>query len=402
MLGTIEQLARELAHALERHGKGARLLQTALFRADGKVLPRRGRHRPAVARAGAHPPAVHRPARVLGDEGDPGFGFDMVRLWALVDRAHDPLQTGLAQPDHAAELAHLIDRLGARFGCAASAARAAGHPYPGIRRAGCARSLAQSRRHSGNRLPSRFRTQDTSPIRPIRLFARPEPIEAIAEVPDGPPAQFKWRRVRTTCSCRRTRAHRHGMVARRAGPRAYARLFPRRKPGGRARLALSGRSLDPTAPAALVPARDVRMSNVIEFPQGKRKAAPPLPPSITAYAELAVTTNFSFLRGASHPEELVPQAEALGLAGIGIADRNRLRAWCARISARWNQKRTSSKTLRSGLNSSPAHGWSSPTARPTFSLIRRPPCLGTADAAALGRQEPRRKGRLHSVSRRSV
>ena len=41
-----------------------------------------------------------------------------------------------------------------------------------------------------------------------------------------------------------------------------------------------------------------------------------------AYAELAVTTNFSFLRGASHPEELMRQAIALGLTGIGIADRN--------------------------------------------------------------------------------
>jgi error-prone DNA polymerase len=40
------------------------------------------------------------------------------------------------------------------------------------------------------------------------------------------------------------------------------------------------------------------------------------------YAELAVTTNFSFLRGASHPEELVAAAMASGLAGIGIADRN--------------------------------------------------------------------------------
>jgi error-prone DNA polymerase len=40
------------------------------------------------------------------------------------------------------------------------------------------------------------------------------------------------------------------------------------------------------------------------------------------YAELAVTTNFSFLRGASHPEELVAGAKRLGLDGIGIADRN--------------------------------------------------------------------------------
>src|SRR5262252_6202456 len=41
-----------------------------------------------------------------------------------------------------------------------------------------------------------------------------------------------------------------------------------------------------------------------------------------AYAELAVTTNFSFLHGASHGEELVERAKTLGLAGLGIADRN--------------------------------------------------------------------------------
>lgn len=40
------------------------------------------------------------------------------------------------------------------------------------------------------------------------------------------------------------------------------------------------------------------------------------------YAELGAASNFSFLRGASHPEELVAQAIHLGLAGIGIADRN--------------------------------------------------------------------------------
>ncbi len=43
---------------------------------------------------------------------------------------------------------------------------------------------------------------------------------------------------------------------------------------------------------------------------------------MNAYAELAVTTNFSFLRGASHPQEMVATADELGLAAIGIADRN--------------------------------------------------------------------------------
>jgi error-prone DNA polymerase len=41
-----------------------------------------------------------------------------------------------------------------------------------------------------------------------------------------------------------------------------------------------------------------------------------------SYAELAVTSNFSFLRGASHPADLIGQAIELGYTGIGIADRN--------------------------------------------------------------------------------
>jgi DNA polymerase III alpha subunit len=42
------------------------------------------------------------------------------------------------------------------------------------------------------------------------------------------------------------------------------------------------------------------------------------------YAELEITTNFSFLRGGSHPEELVATARALDLAAIAVTDRNTL------------------------------------------------------------------------------
>ena len=41
---------------------------------------------------------------------------------------------------------------------------------------------------------------------------------------------------------------------------------------------------------------------------------------MTAYAELQVTSNFSFLRGASRPEELVCEAAALGHAAGAIAE----------------------------------------------------------------------------------
>jgi error-prone DNA polymerase len=54
---------------------------------------------------------------------------------------------------------------------------------------------------------------------------------------------------------------------------------------------------------------------------------------MTRYAELQATTNFSFLRGASHPDELVITADALKIEAVGIVDRNSLagvvRAWRA-------------------------------------------------------------------------
>ena len=43
---------------------------------------------------------------------------------------------------------------------------------------------------------------------------------------------------------------------------------------------------------------------------------------MTDYAELCVTTNFTFLTGASHPEELITRAAELGLSAIAITDRN--------------------------------------------------------------------------------
>ncbi|HEX7791703.1 MAG TPA: PHP domain-containing protein, partial [Afipia sp.] len=45
---------------------------------------------------------------------------------------------------------------------------------------------------------------------------------------------------------------------------------------------------------------------------------------ITDYAEIGITTNFSFLRGGSQPQEYVREASALRLSAIGIADHNTL------------------------------------------------------------------------------
>ena len=197
VLGAIEHLARQLAVVLERRGEGGRLIQLALFRADGKV------HRLEI---GTGSP-LRDPARVrklfeerlaiLGDACDPGFGFDMVRLCALITERSDPQQTGLAQPDHAADLAHLIDRLGARFGLR-RVARLVPQDTHIPEFAVMAVAASAHRAEIRGNVAIKHDDDVPAPTRPIRLFARPEPIEAVAAVPDGPPAQFTWRRVRHT------------------------------------------------------------------------------------------------------------------------------------------------------------------------------------------------------------
>ncbi|MGB9368413.1 MAG: error-prone DNA polymerase [Xanthobacteraceae bacterium] len=85
------------------------------------------------------------------------------------------------------------------------------------------------------------------------------------------------------------------------------------------------------------------MSSVVSFPNKEKKAKQTFvlsaPDPSHAYAELAVTTNFSFLRGASHPKEFILQAVALGLTGIGIADRNSVAGVVRAYSAldEWNE-----------------------------------------------------------------
>src|SRR5580765_4872635 len=102
---------------------------------------------------------------------------------------------------------------------------------------------------------------------------------------------------------------------------AHARLFSCRNPRWPPLLALSRRALSAARICrALVSARPVRMS----------------------YAELAVTTNYSFLRGASHPGDFVIQAASLGHAAIGIADRNSL-AGVVRAYEEWSKLEAASR-----------------------------------------------------------
>ena len=197
VLGTIEHLAHELGRVLERRGEGARLIALALFRTDGKV------HRLELG-TGA---PLRDAARVrklfeerlaaLGDACDPGFGYDVVRLSALVTERCDPAQTGLAVPDHTAELTHLIDRLGARFGLRRVTRLVPQDTHIPEYAVTAVPAHAARRISSALAINQDYLDQDSlGGLRPIRLLQRPEPVEATAEVPDGPPAQFTWRRVK--------------------------------------------------------------------------------------------------------------------------------------------------------------------------------------------------------------
>lgn len=66
------------------------------------------------------------------------------------------------------------------------------------------------------------------------------------------------------------------------------------------------------------------MSTVVQLPQGTGPDSIEVPGGAGApdYAEIGVTSNFSFLRGASHPQDYVHQASAEKLYAVGIADHN--------------------------------------------------------------------------------
>ncbi len=68
--------------------------------------------------------------------------------------------------------------------------------------------------------------------------------------------------------------------------------------------------------------RDTSATPLPLLPHAKKKRDAQPAASSVAYSEFAVASNFSFLRGASHPEELMLQAAHVGLAGLGLCDRN--------------------------------------------------------------------------------
>jgi protein ImuB len=189
---SILALGRTLAGVLESRGEVARTLVASFFRADGQVR----RIAVETGKPLRDPVLMEKLFRerldALADPLDPGFGFDLVRLESLHTERCEAETAALTDTNEDKEIAFLIDRLAARFGAqrvlrfwvqnshipeAASAAVPAQYSKPA--------AIAWEK----------LRDAKEAPKRPLRLFAKPEPIEVMAEVPDGPPVRFRWRRL---------------------------------------------------------------------------------------------------------------------------------------------------------------------------------------------------------------
>jgi error-prone DNA polymerase len=95
--------------------------------------------------------------------------------------------------------------------------------------------------------------------------------------------------------------------------------MPDRNPYDRPSHFLSGK---PPSASGSAPVNNAA-GTITPFPKGGRDRAKPRPEA-PACAELLAASNVSFLRGASHPEELATAARDLGLAGLAVTDRNSL------------------------------------------------------------------------------
>jgi transposase len=108
---------------------------------------------------------------------------------------------------------------------------------------------------------------------------------------------------------------------------------------------------------------------------GSVSAAAAVTPAAAGYAELQVATNYSFLRGASHPEELFAAAAVLGLPALGVVDRGTV----AGIVRCWEAARATSVRLVAGCRVDLVDGTPVllyPTDRPAWSRLCRLLTLG--------------------------
>lgn len=193
LLATLKTLAERLSTTMEERGDGARRLEAVFFRADGAVR----RVVIETAKPTRDSAIIERlfreKVKALADPLDPGFGYDLVRLDTL--HAERATLEAAGFDDGASkerELRFLVDRLAARFGSQRLMAFQPNDTH--IPEATAVAVPAQHARTVKAKWGA-LRDRGEPPRRPLHLFAEPEPVEVIADPPEGPPRQFRWRRA---------------------------------------------------------------------------------------------------------------------------------------------------------------------------------------------------------------
>ncbi len=191
---TLSGLGGMLVAAMAQQGKGARRLEARFFRTDGAVRTIMVDTGKPVTRAEVIDRLFCERLSALNDPLDPGFGFDLIRLSSsrteIVVQQQRDLDANVHDND---ELAALIDRIAARIG----GRRVVVHLPQDTHIPERAALAAPAQHHLAAATQALWpaRADGEPPLRPLRLFERPEEIKVIAQVPDGPPARFVWRRA---------------------------------------------------------------------------------------------------------------------------------------------------------------------------------------------------------------
>jgi protein ImuB len=192
----LRKLADDLVVLLERQAKGARRIELSLYRVDGAMRRIRiGASRPLNEARAIVRLIAERLASPNEDAIDAGYGVDLMRLACLTAEPLAPSEAELErahEAERARSLAELLDRLSARLGARAVTRRELIDAHLPEQAEAVAPAMLGQARVRGEEPEARIAG---APARPLRLFARPELIETLAEVPDGPPLRFRWRRV---------------------------------------------------------------------------------------------------------------------------------------------------------------------------------------------------------------
>ena len=192
-LRSLEDMAAEAGEFLGERGEGGRRFEISFFRTDGLAFPLRVETSLPVRDAPSIMRLVQERIDSLSDPLDPGFGFDMLRLTVPQAEAMAATQLALEGGEARREetIAALIDRLSVRTG-RARIQRLEPRDSHIPEQAQLALPAIESRTPS---IWPRQSEPGDPPMRPIHLFDPPQPIEVVAEVPDGPPHHFRWRRA---------------------------------------------------------------------------------------------------------------------------------------------------------------------------------------------------------------